>query len=391
MKLLTCQRDAYLETLATEVLACTPGAAGWRVVLADTVLYPEGGGQPADRGTVGGVAVRDVLREADGTVVHWLEAALPLGPVEVVVDWARRFDHMQQHTAQHLLTAIAHDQFGYATVAFHLSADRCDIELAVPSVAPAELMALQARANEAVRQARAVRVVEVAAGELAGLQVRTRGLPPGHEGPVRLVEIDGLDRNTCGGTHVRSTAEIQAIQLLGSERAHGVVRLFYLAGGRVLAALQTALERERALTALLTVGAGEQVAAVTRLVAEQRETERARRALAAEWAELVGRALVAAGAGPVVFHRADADLALLGSVAAAIQVADPERLALLTAGEGAAGVFLLVGPAERVAALGPQVASLLEARGGGRGGRFQGKAARLERRAEAAHLLAAAP
>ena len=127
------ERDSFLEELETEVVAVGQERGRPYAVLADTILYPEGGGQPADRGWLGDVAVDDVQRES-GVIRHFLEKEVRTGPVRVTLDWERRFDHMQQHTAQHLLTAIAAERFSWTTTAFHLGREVSDIELDTSSV-----------------------------------------------------------------------------------------------------------------------------------------------------------------------------------------------------------------------------------------------------------------
>ncbi len=226
------ERDPYLKELETEVRETGTEDGGPFAVLADTVLYPEGGGQPADRGRLGEVEVIDVQRR-EGTIRHFLVRPVEPGPVTVRLDWARRFDHMQQHTGQHLLTAVAADRFGWKTTAFHLGDRLCDVELGVAALAATDLEALEAAVAEQIRAALAVSTRRVTQAEFATLAVRTRGLPAGHEGEVRLVEIAGVDLNTCGGTHVRSTAEIEALKLIAGEPMRGGTRLTFVAGGRV--------------------------------------------------------------------------------------------------------------------------------------------------------------
>jgi Ser-tRNA(Ala) deacylase AlaX len=244
------ERDPYICTLDTEVVAAGADRGRPFVVLADAVFYPEGGGQPADRGSVGGVAVEDV-RWAEGQVRHFLAGPAPAGRVRVELDWARRFDHMQQHTGQHLLTAIAQERFGWRTTAFHLGERVSDIELDVPAIAPEQLEALEEAVAAEIRAARPVTARRVTAEEFAALPVRTRGLPEGHVGDIRLVEIAGLDLNTCGGTHVGSTAEIEALKLLGTEGMREGTRLRFAAGGRLRRLLGAHEERAARLRQVL--------------------------------------------------------------------------------------------------------------------------------------------
>ena len=383
MDLVACQIDSSLRQLDARVVHCDSDADGCWVVLDDTVLYPEGGGQPCDHGTIGGVAVDRVERGADGQVRHRVAAPLPLGPARVAVDWPRRFDHMQQHSAQHLLTAIAATRFGLPTTSFHLHPERCDVELAGEPLAAADLAALEAAVNQAIADDRPVRARVLDPGE-PDHAVRSRGLPADHLGPVRVVEIEGLDLNTCGGTHVARTGLLEAVALIGSEPLRGGHRLHFLAGGRVRRALHAQLDREAALTRLLSTGPSQHSEAVARLLDDQQQARQRERGLLAELALGLGRQLARAPGPLLHLHRDVGDLDFLGAVARAAAAALPtdaaQPLILLTAGAAPGeGVFLLVGPPDRVAACGPQVAAALEGRGGGPKGRYQGRATRLDR------------
>jgi len=373
--LLACQRDATLRVLDTEVLGCEPSVASagtHRVRLADTVLYPEGGGQPADHGTIGDVQVEDVQR-ADDVVWHHTTGPVPLGPTRVEVDWARRWDHMQQHSGQHLLTAVCHDRLGRETRAFHLGREFCTIDLTGPPLSTDEMAHLEELVNDEVIAARAVRPKEVGQGQLEALGVRTRGLPDHIDGPVRLVEIDGLDLNTCGGTHVSNTAALQVLHLVRCDSYKGGCRLTFMVGGRALRALRTLRQREQALTSLLRQGPEAHVEEVQRILNERKQSGKARKAILSRLASLEGATLVSRPGDPLWHHGEAADLAYLGQLARAWDPTD--RVLVLTGGPmGDKGVFLVVGPAERVATLGPRVAAALDGRGGGRKGRFQGQA-----------------
>jgi len=333
------ERDPRLRSLETEVVST--GAEDGRpfVVLADTILFPEGGGQPADRGTVAGVAVVDV-RKVHGEVRHLLAGPPPSGRVRVELDWARRFDHMQQHTAQHLLTAVADTRWGWPTTAFHLGERTSDVELDTPSLDGASLFELGEAVAAEIRAARAVTTRRVSPEEYARLEVRTRGLPEGHAGDVRLVEIEGIDLNTCGGTHVGSTAEIEALALLGTEGVRGGTRLFWVAGGRLRLLLEAHHRRNARLRELLGTSDDELVDRLAAKLDQLREAERALRGMEEELA-----------------------------VASAAALAAGETAAL------------------DVVAAGRRVAELLDGRGGGSGRVFQGKARGLGRREEATRLL----
>jgi len=390
------EREPYRTRLDVRVLAVGEEAGRPYAVLDDTILYPEGGGQPPDRGVLGGVDVVDVQKR-DGEVRHYfadgLAAGAAAGPAELALDWRRRFDHMQQHTAQHLLSAIAADRFGWVTTSFHLGELMCDVELDVPSLAPVQLAALEEEVASEVRAARPVSARRVSPADYAGLAVRTRGLPSDHTGDVRLVEIAGIDLTTCGGTHLASTAEIEAVSLLGTAPMRGGTRLFFVAGGRVrrrLAGLEAQLgELRRVLEA-----PEEELAAAARARIEQlRESQRRDRTLEGRLAEALADALAARGRPLSDLHVDDADGGFLQRLAARFEKSAQAGAALLTA-TGAKGAFfaLVAGPASGldVSAAGARVAAILEGRGGGSGRIFQGKAGDLARRSEALAAVAAA-
>jgi len=372
--------DAYQKTALSDVVRCHSTAIGYETVLATTLFYPEGGGQPSDRGTIDGQAVLRIDSNDEGHVVHLLQKPVS-GQVALELDWVRRYDHMQQHTAQHLLTALAADEFGKATTAFHLGEKRSDIELDCEAFPAFEALRLEARVNEEIRACRPVIQDIVDPGRLAELKVRTRGLPEGFRGQVRLVAIEGIDLNTCGGTHVSNTAEIQVVNLLHTERLRGGTRLHYIAGGRVIEHCRAWRERERVLTGLLCCGPDSHAASVERLLEDNKASVREQRRQRNELARFIGEDL-ARQEGVASFHADRGDMEFLRSIAVNARKQRPDITALLTAGE-ANGLFLLVGPEECIEAAGPTVARLLEGRGGGSRGLFQGKCARLDRVSDA--------
>jgi alanyl-tRNA synthetase len=346
------------------------------VLLDETPFYPEGGGQPFDLGTLGDARVLAVQRIA-GEVRHYVEGTPPRGSVRAEVDWPRRYDHMQQHTAQHLVTAIAADRFGWQTRAFHLGSKLSDIEFDAPDLAREELDALEQAANEEIRKGRRVRSRRVTPEEMDALEVRTRGLPETHSGEVRLVEIDELDLNTCGGTHVASLAELGLVKLLHTEAMRGGTRVYYVAGERARGRLAEQEERVAQLRSLLGA-ADEELASVVELKLGQlkealRRAERAEEALA----DSVAKRLATSGDEIVAEHFPFADARFLQRIARSLSASPSRSLAILTAGESSEGPFVLCAGTRfrgRVDELGRLAAQILEGRGGGRGPIFQGKA-----------------
>jgi len=378
-------RDPYLKALETRILRVDQERDYPFAVLEDTILYPEGGGQPADGGLLDSIPVLDVQKR-EGELRHYLAGPAKVGPTRVALDWDRRFDHMQQHTGQHLLTALAQDRLGWATTAFHLGESRCDIELATESLDPEQMEELENAVAEVIREGRKVGSRWVTAEDFATLKVRSRGLPEGHTGAIRLVEIEGLDLNTCGGTHLRSTAELEVIKLLGTEPIRGGTRLFFVAGQRARKRMGAHEQRNAALRTLLGAPDEELIAGVEAKLAQLQASERRLRRLEEHLAEaLVGA--WAADADPVQDHHLEGqDGAFLGRVARGLVAAAPAKVAFLTGEHEGQAAFVLAAGAEvslDLAALGGTVAALLGGRGGGRAPIFQGKAGSLKGRAQA--------
>jgi alanyl-tRNA synthetase len=204
------------------------------VVLDRTAFYPTSGGQPHDTGVLGDARVVDVIDDGD-RIIHVLDAARAYGPVHGEIDAARRRDHMQQHSAQHLLSALAADRFGWSTESVHFGDSQSTIEFGTASVATEQLDQLEHDANTIVAESRPV-IVSFETAEDA----RATGLrkPTDRRGEIRVITIAGVDRSACGGTHVKHTSGIGVIACTGVERVRGHVRLGFVAGGRVVAQLR---------------------------------------------------------------------------------------------------------------------------------------------------------
>lgn len=219
------------------------GGDATRVVLDRTAFYPTSGGQPHDTGALGGARVVDVLDdEATDRIIHVCDAPVPLGPVHGQVDAARRHDFTQQHTAQHLVSALAADRLGWGTESVHFGASHSTIEFATDAAPEAALRALEEWSNAVVAEGRAVTVGYEDAAVAPGLRK-----PPTREGVLRIVTIEGVDRSACGGTHVATTAAIGPVLLRGAERIRGRTRVGFVAGDRALRHARAAEERLDAL------------------------------------------------------------------------------------------------------------------------------------------------
>lgn len=224
--------DAYLRAFRARVEEVSPDRT--RVYLDRTAFYPTSGGQPFDTGSLGGAAVADVVDEGE-RVAHLLAAPAPEAlaagaALEGTIDWGRRFDHMQQHTGQHLLSALLHDRWGWETVSVHFGSETSTLDLDVGEIPPALLEEAEREANALVLENRPVTVSFEEAEDAGGLRKASD-----RTGTLRVVTIEGLDRAACGGTHVRGTAEIGSILLRGVERVRRTVRLEFVCGMRAVA------------------------------------------------------------------------------------------------------------------------------------------------------------
>ena len=220
--------NAYAREFTSTVVAASDD--GTRVYLAETAFYPTSGGQPHDLGMLGGVPVIDVVDEED-RVAHVLATPLAVDgkPLKGVVDWERRYDHMQQHTGQHLLSAVFEDLFGFKTVSVHFGPDYSTLDLDTETLSRRQIIAAEERANAIVAEARPVNVSFEDAATATGLRK-----PSERGGTLRIVNIDSLDRSACGGTHVESTAEIGPILLRATEKVRKATRVEFVCGFRAV-------------------------------------------------------------------------------------------------------------------------------------------------------------
>ncbi len=368
------------------------------VVLDRTAFYPTSGGQPSDRGGLNGVPVIGVeIQEADGAVIHILEDSLPDNEVAGEIDWPRRFDHMQQHTGQHLLSAACERLLDADTVSFHLGAETSTIDLNVPRLAREGLEEVEDLVNRVIWEDRPVRTYFVRPEDVVSLPLRR---PPQVEGPIRLVEVAGrdgdrpFDLNPCGGTHVARTGEVGLLKILRLDYRGQETRVEFVCGGRALRDYRRKNETLATLSAALTVGYWELPEAVARLQEELKALRRQTRAVKEQLIEAEAARLMQAAApvGPLrvvwaVEENWDpADLRVLAQKV----VAQPHTVALLASlGER---VHLCVAcaegsPADATALL-RAVAEPLGGKGGGQARFAQGSAPAVPREQVEAALKA---
>jgi alanyl-tRNA synthetase len=398
--------DPYLVGFEARVVRETRLGDRTAVVLDRTAFYPEGGGQPADSGTLAGIAVVDV-QERDGEVLHVLAGPPPSGRVEGLVDWARRLDHMQQHHGQHLLSAAFERLHRARTVSFHLGEETCTIDLDVPASRLDEpaLRAAEAAANEAVWRDLPVTARDFSPEELERLPLRkepTKGsrvvvvgeLP---EGPGGFHPPGMIDASPCGGTHPRRTGEVGAVAVLGARKQGEGARVEFICGARVVRALAEAGGRLAAAARALRCAPAEAPQAAARLAEEaaarRKETERLVGALAEE----VALRLAAGATGPVVTRLEPPLSGAAGLKAVAAALAARGRVALL-GGVDDARAFLCFarpeGPGPHLGGLVRAAAAVLGGKGGGAPDLAQGSGpdpARLDEALDLAREKLAAP
>jgi alanyl-tRNA synthetase len=275
--------DSYLREFQARVVERS--ADGRTVYLDRTLFYPASGGQPFDVGTIAGVAVVEVVDEEE-RVAHRLAAPLAAGEVAGEIDWTRRFDHMQQHSGQHLLSAVFEELFGLHTVSFHLGAESATIDLEGGPVEARTVMEAERRANQAVSENRAIDVRFEDASAAQGLRKASQ-----REGALRIVSIDGLDRSACGGTHVRTTGEIGPILLRKTEKIRHSVRVEFVCGGRAVRRARADFEALSRIAQLFSAPLDEVAAMVAAQLEAAKAGERARRKLELELAAYRGKEL----------------------------------------------------------------------------------------------------
>ena len=368
------EADAYLRAFSATVLACSAEKDGWRVTLDRTAFYPEGGGQPGDSGTLGGAAVRDT-REDGGEIVHLCGAPLEPGQrVTGEIDWAARFDRMQQHSAEHIVSGLICAAKGCSNVGFHMGADTVVIDFDKP-LTRAELEEIEYAANRVIWENRPMLVSYPSPEALAELPYRSK---KALSGAVRIVECPGADRCACCGTHVRTAGEIGLVRLVSVKPFRSGVRIELLAGERAYRWSCAMTAQNSRVSALLSAKPGETADAVERVLREKAAAEY--RVVGLENRLFEAKAQALAGRGDaLLFEEAMAPDALR-RLCEAVSKCCAGRCAVF-AGDDAAGYqYALYLPDGEARAFTAGMNAALSGRGGGRDGFAQGRVA--ARRAE---------
>ncbi|HET9253072.1 MAG TPA: DHHA1 domain-containing protein [Candidatus Eisenbacteria bacterium] len=321
--------DSHLREFRARVDASQDRDGGTWIALDRTAFYPGGGGQPPDRGTIDGLSVSEV-EERGPEIWHRVERAPAGEHVDATIDWSRRFDHMQQHTGQHILSAAFVEVARAETRSFHLGEAVVTIDVDHAGPADALLGEVEERANEVVWEDREVLTHVVPPGEARRFPLRK---PPAVEGDVRIVEVRGFDWSACGGTHVGRTGEVGLIAILGTERYKGGTRVAFVAGRRALRRLRESGDLLRRACLEFTAGESDLLRAVGSLKEERDRLQKRLKPLVRDALEREAQALLEEASrgphGPVVARH--------------FEGRDPEeagQLAAMVSGRGGVALFV---------------------------------------------------
>jgi alanyl-tRNA synthetase len=282
--------DSFLKEFDAQVISCEQEGDRSRVILDRTAFYPTSGGQPHDIGNLGDAKVVEVLDDESENVIHFTDRAVSPGPIHGRIDWDRRFDHIQQHTGQHLLSAAFIELFKAQTVSFHLGREISTIDLAAPVVDQRQLEAAERRTNEIIFADRPVNILFGTAEELAAAGIRKQ---VDREGILRAIEIEEFDRQPCGGTHVSRTGQIGMILLRKFEKVKSNWRVEFVCGNRALSAARSDAALLNDAARQLSCGTADVPAMIARALEERQTGHRARQRLTEELAEVQALMLLA--------------------------------------------------------------------------------------------------
>lgn len=256
--------DVYKKEFTATVVECREQKKGYAVILDESAFYPEGGGQPSDVGTLGDVKVTEV-HEKDGELLHYTDKALEVGAkVEGKIDWVRRFDLMQQHSGEHMVSGLIHEAYGYDNVGFHMGSDTITIDLNGP-LDEAQLAEIERKTNQKIWEDTQIKIIYPTAEELEKIDYRSKKELIGQ---VRIVEFPGVDICACCGTHVTHTGEIGMVKLLSVEKFREGVRIEMICGKRVLDYLNMVNDQNHQISVKLSAKMDKTAQAVERLQEE---------------------------------------------------------------------------------------------------------------------------
>ncbi|XP_054280483.1 alanyl-tRNA editing protein Aarsd1 [Macrosteles quadrilineatus] len=405
--ILKCQEDSFLKEFTTKLVECIEDefsisiSAGTQIkikgvgiILENTILFPEGGGQPCDEGVLrlereGGtdeLRVCHVFRR-NGQVVHLVEERwdvpwnelLPGTPVHQLLSWHRRFYHMIQHSGQHLISALAERMFQLDTLSWCLGSESCYIEL--EQITEDQYKTLEIEANTFIGKDLRVSAHVYKEGDQELQKAKTRGLPEGHVGDVRVIEIENLDKNMCCGTHVSSLRQLEVIKFLGTgkkvfKKKKTCLLYFVVGRDKVFQKFDCMHKKEESISTILNKLPEEHVTSITDMKEGLAVAKKTVKELQKEVVMLIINAFKEEEPNPALFclHRPDGDLELMNFISR--QFKGMNVVLFLSIGEEEGNV-LLEGPKDIITELAPKVSSVLIGKGVVSGNKFQAKVSRL--------------
>jgi len=285
--------DSHLIEFDARVVDVTERVSGWSAVKLDrTAFYPTGGGQPSDTGTLNGARVVECIDDGDAGVLHVVKGSPPKvgSQVNGRIDWARRLDHMQQHTGQHILSQAFISLFKAATKSFRMLENSCEIDVELTNPTAEVIERAVELANNVIWENRQITIRNVTAEEAATLPLRK---DPAREGKLRLIEIEGFDLTPCGGTHAYRTGEVGMIAVRSWERAKGLTRIEFVAGTRALADYRRANKSAREIAALFSTARDDAPTLATHMIEENKDLHKRIRSLEEIAARVEAESLIA--------------------------------------------------------------------------------------------------
>jgi alanyl-tRNA synthetase len=382
--------DSHLIEFEARVVDVTDRVSGWTAVVLDrTAFYPTGGGQPSDTGTLNGSRVVECIDDGDNGVLHVVQGASPARDAVVRgrVDWARRLDHIQQHTGQHILSQAFVKLFKAPTKSFRVMDASCEIDIDLNNPTTEIIERAVELANNVVWEDRSITILNVTSDQAAELPLRKESA---REGELRLIEIEGFDLTPCGGTHAYRTGEVGMIAVRSWERAKGLTRMEFVAGTRALADYRKANKSAREMAALFSTGRDDAPQLAAQMIEENKELHRRVRVLEEVAAGVEAEKLLAeAEAGIVVqvFDGRDAEslkklahalMTKTGTVALlASRDKDTARLVFARSSDAPGDMSVLM----------REACTMLDGRGGGKPEMAQGGGKRVEQVEEILRLI----
>ena len=357
--------DSFLTEFTARALSCEKTKNGWEVQLDRTAFYPEGGGQPSDHGTLGGAAVSDV-RERDGVIYHTCDRALEVGSQAAgTIDFQRRFDFMQQHSGEHIVSGILCGRFHCDNVGFHIGHELVTIDFNAVLTAE-DVQEVELLANQYIWEDHPIHVSWPSQAELDDLRYRSK---KALSGAVRIVTWPEADCCACCGTHVRSSGQVGCVKLISCQKFREGVRIEMAAGGRALAYCNAIAQQNSQVSQLLSAKPTATAAAVERV---QKELYTLRgRVTALEESDFARKAQLYAGAGDVLLVEGAMSAESIRKLCTAVQESAGGRCAVFAGGDGMYQ-YAVSQPDGDLRALAKEINAALNGRGGGKPGFIQG-------------------